>query len=67
VTDNVIDIADRDPHFVAQAICLKCKWKWIAVVHCDCSLFTLECSKCGALDSFGSYIPDYVLEARRKH
>ena len=62
--DNVIDIRDRQgAWFNVMALCLGCKHKWIGTVECRTSLFKLECPKCGAFDSFASFIPDQWIDS----
>lgn len=63
IADVKEHMRDNEPHFNVHAICLMCKHKWIGVVHYATSLFTLECSKCKACDSFASIIPDEYLVA----
>lgn len=64
---NVEDINKNKPHFNAYAICLHlirdgysftpCFNKWIATFPEGTNLLKLECPKCGAQDSFASFIP----------
>ena len=62
--DNVINLDDyrKHSHFSAMALCLECNKRWIAGVTEQNSLFTLECPKCHAQNSFGSIIPQEYMK-----
>lgn len=57
-----IDICKNLPHFNIMALCLSCSHRWIGLVVARTSLFQLECPRCGAQNSFATFIPDEYLE-----
>jgi hypothetical protein len=71
-TDEPEDIFKNKPHFNVMAICMApstckheslCLHRWIGTVMANTSLFKLECPKCGAQNSFASFLPlDYLSE-----
>ena len=44
--DNVIDINANEPHEVAEVICVRCLYRYIAVMPEFSPLKDLECPKC---------------------
>lgn len=76
MSNEPIDILKNQPHFNVLALCLEvercivtggtykmCGHRWIGTVVSKTSLFKLECPKCGAQNSFASFIPhDYLQE-----
>ena len=45
---KIVDIAENEPHEVAELMCLKCLDRWIGVYPQSCWLKHTEC-KCGAI------------------
>ena len=70
---NIIELDNLRHHFNVMALCLSqssnqevCHNKWIATVVSGTSLFKLECPKCGAFNSFASFLPDEYSEQFNK-
>lgn len=60
---KIIDIAENQPHEVAELICLKCFNRWIGVYPEKTSLKMLQCKCCGAtryVIKTGQTIPEEV-------
>lgn len=61
---EVTSLDDKRPHYAVMAMCLQasCQHRWFATVLARTSLFKLECPKCGAQNSFASFLPQDYLE-----
>lgn len=53
----------QGPYWNVNALCLECFHRWIGGVLAETSLFQLQCPRCGAFNSFASFIPDDYLHA----
>jgi len=60
--NNVWDISKNKPHFVVAVLCVKCTYKWIGTIPEQTPLFSLECPRCHAQDSFPCFLPDDFIE-----
>lgn len=58
---KVVGIADKDPHFYVACLCLECLSKWVGLMHYQASIFELECTNCGAQNSFASFLPEELI------
>lgn len=44
MTDKVVDIRSRQPYLTGKAVCLHCRYTWVAVA--EIGTINLECPKC---------------------
>ena len=43
--EKIVDIRSRQPHMTGGALCLNCKWEWVAVA--EVGVISLDCPECG--------------------